>query len=69
MRSLRQALEDYLRVRRRLGFKLGSDQRPLEDRGRQQHMGDSRNRGKGGPSPGPAMAAGGHRPDNRKARN
>ena len=31
MRSLRQALEDYLRVRRRLGFKLGSDQRLLED--------------------------------------
>jgi len=31
MRSLRQVLEDYLRVRRRLGFKLGSDQRLLED--------------------------------------
>ena len=31
MRSVRQALEDYLRVRRRLGFKLGSDQRLLED--------------------------------------
>jgi integrase/recombinase XerD len=31
MRALRQELEDYLRVRRRLGFKLGSDQRLLED--------------------------------------
>ncbi len=31
MTSLRQALEDYLRVRRRLGFKLGSDERLLEN--------------------------------------
>ena len=31
MIPLRQALEDYLRVRRRVGFKLKSDQRLLED--------------------------------------
>jgi len=31
MTPLHQALEDYLRVRRQLGFKLGSDQRLLED--------------------------------------
>jgi integrase/recombinase XerD len=30
MSSLRQALEDYLRLRRRLGFKLETDQRLLE---------------------------------------
>ena len=30
MSSLREALGDYLRVRRRLGFKLASDQRLLE---------------------------------------
>jgi integrase/recombinase XerD len=31
MTSLRQALSDYLRIRRRLGFKLKSDQRLLEN--------------------------------------
>ena len=31
MTPLRQALADYLRLRRRLGFKLASDQRLLED--------------------------------------
>jgi integrase/recombinase XerD len=31
MIPLRQALEDYLRIRRRLGFKLKADQRLLED--------------------------------------
>ena len=31
MTSLRQALSDYLRVRRRLGFKLKADQRLLEN--------------------------------------
>ena len=31
MTSLRQALADYLRIRRRLGFKLSKDQRLLED--------------------------------------
>ena len=30
MTSLRQALSDYLRVRRRLGFQLNTDQRLLE---------------------------------------
>ena len=30
MTSLRQALSDYLRIRRRLGFKLKADQRLLE---------------------------------------
>jgi hypothetical protein len=30
MTSLRQALADYLRIRRRLGFQLTSDQRLLE---------------------------------------
>ena len=30
MISLRQALSDYLRIRRRLGFKLKTDQRLLK---------------------------------------
>ena len=31
MTPLRQALADYLRIRRRLGFKLEGDQRMLEN--------------------------------------
>jgi integrase/recombinase XerD len=31
MIPLRQALEDYLRIRRRVGFKLKADQRLLEN--------------------------------------
>ena len=31
MTDLRQALADYLRIRRRLGFKLTADQRLLEN--------------------------------------
>jgi len=48
MTTLRQALADYLRIRRGLGFKLKADQRNLENFVTIQVAGARRSRARGG---------------------